>query len=575
MTMSPRKYAGEPDFRYAGRTWPDRILTEAPIWCSTDLRDGNQALQVPMNTEQKLAFFDLLTGIGFKEIEVAFPSASETEYELVRRLIEENRIPEDVTIEVFTQARDHLIDRTFESVKDARRAIVHLYNSTCPLHREVVFGMDREEIKAIAVKGARRFKELAERYGPEKYFFEYSPETFNATEMDYVIELCNAVLDVWQPTPEHKAIINLPETVQLATPNVYADQIQYVSERLNYRDSVIVSVHVHNDRGTGVAATELALMAGAQRVEGTLFGNGERTGNVDLVTLALNLYTKGIDPGLDFSRLDEIAEACERLTGMGVPPRYPYSGELVFTAFSGSHQDAIKKGMDRLEQPYERWRMPYLIIDPKDIGRSYEAIIRVNSQSGKGGVFYLLNTHYGIEPPKALQQEFGDRCTRVSDRGNKELTPNELYRLFEEEYVNRGDQLRLAGYTESREEDGVRVEAEIEYGGARSLVEGRGNGPLDALRGALAGLLNNGSPGGEEPGASPLVFDIATYSQNATRVGSDAKAVSYIRIVDASGCGFWGAGMDTHIGQSSVKALLSAVNRMLAEVSVSAAESNR
>lgn len=358
MSMNSSRYPTGPSFAYPQRTWPGNHITQAPIWCSTDLRDGNQALEVPMNLEQKLDFFRLLVSIGFKEIEVAFPSASDTEYRLVRSLIEQNLIPDDVTIEVFTQARSHLIERTFHSVRDAKRAIIHLYNSTCPLHREVVFRSSKEEVTAMAVEGARQFKEQAKKYGPERFQFQYSPETFNATEMDYAVQLCNAVLDVWQPTPENKVILNLPETVQLDTPNVYADQIEYVCSRINYRDSVVISLHAHNDRGTGIAATELALMAGAQRVEGTLFGNGERTGNVDLVALALNLYTKGIDPGLDFSNLEEIRAAYTRFTGMEVPPRQPYSGELVFTAFSGSHQDAIKKGMERTVQRAAGGRCP-------------------------------------------------------------------------------------------------------------------------------------------------------------------------------------------------------------------------
>ena len=549
MSMCYTKYYSANDFSYPQRTWPANTITQAPIWCSTDLRDGNQALQVPMNLEQKLAFFDLLVGIGFKEIEVAFPSASDTEFNLVRTLIESGRVPDDVTIEVFTQARDHLIERTFESVKDASKAIIHLYNSTCPLHRDVVFDMNKEQIINIAVHAARRFKELAELYGPEKYTFEYSPETFNATEMDYIIELCNAVLDVWEPTPDHKVIINLPETVQLATPNVYADQIEYVSNRLKYRESVIISIHVHNDRGTGVAATELALMAGAQRVEGTLFGNGERTGNVDLVIVALNLYTKGVDPKLDFSHLNEIIEKYEKLTGMQVPSRHPYSGELVFTAFSGSHQDAIKKGMDRLAENYTRWQMPYIIIDPKDLGRSYEAIIRVNSQSGKGGIFYLMKQYYGIESPKSMQQEFGALCTKISDKGQKELSVSELYEAFSREYINREELLFLHDYKEERDETS-RVTATLTLNSNLYTIEGEGNGLLDAFKDALIKEFS-------------IAFDIEDYSQNATQVGSGAQAISYIRIVNNDGKEFWGAGMDTNIGKSSVKALVSAVNRML------------
>ena len=547
--MNHKKYVKFPKFDFKERTWPDKELVKAPVWCSTDLRDGNQALQVPMDLEQKLEFFKFLVKIGFKEIEVSFPSASETEYRLVRRLVEENMIPDDVTIQVFTQAREHLVARTFEAVKDVKKAIIHLYNSTCPMHRDWVFNKSKEEIKELAVSGAKMFREYGEKYGIEKYRFEYSPETFNATEPDYAVDICNSVLDIWKPEPGRKAIINLPETVQYTTPNVYADQIEYACNNLHCRENVVVSVHTHNDRGTGIAATELAILAGAERVEGTMFGNGERTGNADIMVLAMNFYMQGIDCGLDFSNMDEIVKEYEKFTEMTVHPRHPYAGEFVFTAFSGSHQDAIKKGMDKIGCDYQTWKMPYLIIDPKDIGRNYEAIIRINSQSGKGGVFYVLEQKYGIKVPiKAMQQEFGNIATIVSDSGHKELVPEEIYDLFLKEYVNIDVPVSVSRFEEKANGESV-ITSDISVNGKVKTIFGKGNGFLDAFSRAISKELG-------------ISFDIKSYSEHALEDGAKSKAITYMQI-DGNGKTCFGAGISESISKSSVKALISAINRMI------------
>ena len=424
------KYPKAKKIPLTNRTWPDKEHTSAPIWASVDLRDGNQALAIPMNIEEKLKFFDCLVATGFKEIEVGFPSASETEYNFIRKLIEENRIPKDVTIQVLVQAREHLIKKTFESLEGAHSAIIHLYNSTSPLQRKVTFNKSKEEIKAIAIEGTRLVKTLSEQCKTENIRFEYSPESFSDTEVEYALEVCQAVMDVWKPTKEKQIILNLPATVEISTPNVYADQIEWFCTHLKNRDSAIISLHTHNDRGTGVAATELGLLAGADRVEGTLFGNGERTGNLDIVTVALNLYSQGIDPNLDLSDLDSLRKIYEEVTRMQVPERHPYSGDLVFTAFSGSHQDAIKKGMDLRNKQSENhalWEVPYLLIDPNDIGRNYEAIIRINSQSGKGGVAYILNHDYGLDLPKAMHPEVGDNINDFADKLGRELSAEEIH----------------------------------------------------------------------------------------------------------------------------------------------------
>lgn len=548
--MNHTKYRKFPRFEFKERTWPEKELVQAPVWCSTDLRDGNQALQVPMTLEQKIEFYKFLVKIGFKEIEVSFPSASETEYKLIRTLIEEDLIPDDVTVQIFTQARDHLIEKTFESIVGVKKAIIHLYNSTCPMHRDWVFNKSKEEVKEMAIHGAEMFQKYGEKYGIEKFRFQYSPETFNATEIDFALDICNSVLDIWKPTADRKHIINLPETVQYTTPNVYADQIEYMCNNLKYRENVIVSLHTHNDRGTGIAASELAIMAGADRVEGTLFGNGERTGNADLMVLAMNFYMQGIDPGLDFSNIDDVVKEYKKYTLMPIHPRHPYAGELVFTAFSGSHQDAIKKGMDKIGTDYKVWQMPYLIIDPKDVGRSYEAIIRINSQSGKGGVFYVLEQKFGIKVPmKAMQQEFGDYMTVVSDSSNKELSPEEIYDLFRKEYVNVDSPVAFIKFEEKTNGESTII-SDISVNGCEKNITGKGRGFLEAFCKAVSEELK-------------IKFDVKDYSEHSLEDGSKSKAITYMQITDDSGRSYFGAGISASISKSSIKALISAINRMM------------
>jgi 2-isopropylmalate synthase len=548
--MNYKKYEKPPKFDFKERTWPSKELIKAPVWCSSDLRDGNQALRVPMSLEQKIEFYKFLVKIGFKEIEVAFPAASDTEFEFVRTLIEKDMIPDGVTIQVLTQAREQLIERTFESLKGVKKAIVHLYNSTSPMFRQWVFNKDKQEVKEMAVRSARQFLECAAKYGGERFRFEYSPETFTSTEMDFAADICNAVLDVWKPSADQKAVINLPETVQYSTPNVYADQIEYMCKNLNYRQNVMVSLHSHNDRGTGIAATELALLAGADRVEGTLFGNGERTGNADILVLAMNFYMQGMDPGLDFSNMEQVIRDYVKFTSMPVHPRHPYAGDLVFTAFSGSHQDAIKKGMEITGKNYEKWKMPYLIIDPKDVGRDYEAIIRINSQSGKGGVFYILEHNYGINVPiKEMQREFGNIVTKVSDNGHKELSPAEIYDLFVKTYVEIDSPAALVKF-EEKTNGQTSVNAEISIDGIIKNISGKGSGLLEVFCKALSDELG-------------LVFDVKNYSEHALTIGSGSKAVTYIHIADAKGKSYFAAGISSSISKSSVKALLNAVNKMI------------
>lgn len=525
-------------------------ITEAPTWCSVDLRDGNQALIVPMNLEEKLEFFQLLVKIGFKEIEVGFPAASETEFTFLRTLIEQNLIPDDVTIQVLTQSREHIIRKTFESLKGAKNAVVHLYNSTSVAQREQVFRKSKEEIIDIAVSGAKLLKECAaETEGNFK--FQYSPESFTGTEIEFSLEICNAVLDVWQPTADHKVIINLPATVSMSMPHVYASQIEYMSDHLNYRDNVILSLHPHNDRGTGVADTELAMLAGGQRVEGTLFGNGERTGNVDIITLALNMYSHGVDPKLNFENIPEILAIYERLTRMKVSERHPYAGELVFTAFSGSHQDAIAKGMKwREEEQRQYWTVPYLPIDPLDIGRQYEGdIIRINSQSGKGGIGYLLQQKYGLDLPQPMRENFGYKVKNVSDRLNKEIMTDEIYEIFKQEYVNVNAPIEFVKYNFAQHDDFETV-VKIRKDNEVKEFTGTGNGRLDAISSALQSNLN-------------ISFSNLTYKEDALDVGSTSQAVSYISITAADGVTFWGCGIDVDIMTSSIKALFSAINNML------------
>lgn len=525
-------------------------ITEAPTWCSVDLRDGNQALIVPMNLEEKLEFFKLLVKIGFKEIEVGFPAASETEFTFLRTLIEQNLIPDDVTIQVLTQAREHIIRKTFESLKGAPRAVVHLYNSTSVAQREQVFRKTKEEIINIAVAGAELLKTCAEET-EGNFQFQYSPESFTGTEVEFALDICNAVLDVWQPTADNKVIMNLPVTVSMSMPHVYASQIEYMSENMKYRENVILSLHPHNDRGTGVADTELAILAGGQRVEGTLFGNGERTGNVDIITLALNMYSHGVNPQLNFENLPEIRAIYERLTRMTVNERHPYAGELVFTAFSGSHQDAIAKGMKwREEEDRQYWSVPYLPIDPLDIGRQYEGdIIRINSQSGKGGIGYLLQQNYGLDLPQLMRENFGYKVKDISDRLNKEIMTEEIYDIFKTEYVNIKAPIEFVNYHFTKSDDFQTV-VTVKMNDQLIELTGTGEGRLDAISNALQSNLE-------------VNFSNLTYKEHALDVGSKSQAVSYIGITAIDGTMYWGCGVDVDIMTSSVKALVSAINKMI------------
>ncbi len=544
-----KKYRAFPPVHLPDRQWPNRVLTHAPIWCSVDLRDGNQALAVPMNVSQKLELFQTLVKCGFKEIEVGFPSASNTEFNFNRRLIEENRAPDDVWLQALVQAREDLIERTVESLVGAKKAIIHLYNSISPAQRRVVFGKSKEEIKAIAVQGTKWIKERLPRLKNSEVMFQYSPESFSGTEVEFAKEICEAVMDVWQPTPQRKMILNLPDTVEVAMPNVYADQIEWMCRNLKNHESLIISLHTHNDRCTGVAATELGLLAGANRVEGTLFGNGERTGNLDIVTVALNLYQHGIDPKLDFSNLNSLIEVYERCTGMSVPARQPYAGELVFTAFSGSHQDAIKKGLAEWERGAQKnWDVPYLTIDPQDVGREYREIIRVNSQSGKGGVAYLLESEFGIELPKEMQREFGPIANTEVDRLGREVSGAELKEMFFREYIERDQPWQLQNFETDSRDGKVRCRAKLLRDGQPIEISGEGNGPLAAL---VHGFSTAGIPR----------FEITHYSEHALASGEEAAAISYIQIKFADGKTRWGVGVDTNIELASVKAVLNALNR--------------
>ncbi|MDB4704223.1 2-isopropylmalate synthase [Akkermansiaceae bacterium] len=546
------KYRPFPAVALADRSWPDRLITEAPTWCSVDLRDGNQALPIPMSVEEKLEMFDLLVKVGFKEIEIGFPSASDTEFCFMRRLIEEDRIPEDVTVQVLVQTRRHLIERTFDAIKGARRVIVHIYNSTSTLQRRVTFGdASREDIKAIAVTGAEVVKELVPTLPTTEIVLQYSPESFSDTELDFALECCEAVIDVWQPTTEKKLILNLPATVEWATPNVHADQIEWMCRKVSKRESVIISLHTHNDRGTGVASTELGLMAGADRVEGTLFGNGERTGNLDIVIVALNMNSHGIETGLDFSNLSSLREVYERTTRMIVPDRQPYAGELVFTAFSGSHQDAIKKGLDRREKDGdEKWGVPYLTIDPHDIGRSYEAIVRINSQSGKGGVAYILDQEHGYDLPKTMHPQVGKRIYDLADQRGEELSAKEVGDVFFTEFVNVNSHLMLKDYEldyHSAKRGDLACKAVIEIDGESKIVEGVGNGPINAF-----------VQGFEETGLKD--FTLTDYRSHAVRGGSSSDAAAYVQLRKDDGTILWGVGCDPSIEMAGVKALVCAWN---------------
>ena len=542
-----KSYFLPPEITY---DWAKKETIErAPVWCSVDLRDGNQALMEPMGLAEKLEFFQMLVEIGFKEIEVGFPAASDTEYQFVRTLIERDMIPKDVKIQVLTQAREHIIRKTFEAIEGAPCAIIHLYNSTSVTQREQVFGKTKEEVKALAVAGAQLMKTLAgETRG--KFIFEYSPESFPGTEVDYALEVCNAVLEVWKPGREHKAIINIPTTVQLAMPHIFACQVEYIHKHLKVREHVILSVHPHNDRGCGVSDAELGVLAGAERVEGTLFGNGERTGNVDLVTVAMNMLCHGVDSGLDFSDISGVREKYERLTGMQVDARAPYVGELVFTAFSGSHQDAISKGMAwRAEgKSGERWEVPYLPIDPKDVGREYESdVIRINSQSGKGGVAFILKRSFGISLPDAMKEEVGYLIKGISDRRHRELSPEAVYRIFEETYLNRTDIFEVAEYRFERK-NGITAQVTLVQDGRKRVIETTGNGRLDAISNAIKMYFG-------------VEYELASYEEHAISRGSFAKAAAYVEIV-AGGVNYWGVGIEDDIISSSIAALVSAANRM-------------
>lgn len=533
------------------RKWLDKTYIEKPpIWCSVDLRDGNQSLIVPMSLEQKLDFFKLLVELGFKEIEVGFPAASETEYTFLRTLIENDMIPDDVTVQVLTQSREHIIRKTFEALKGCKNAIVHLYNSTSLAQREQVFKKSKEEILKIAVDGAILFENIAKEMGIN-YRYEYSPESFTGTEPEYALEVCNAVLDVWKPTPDRKAIINLPVTVELSSPHVYADQVEYMCDNLKYRDSVVVSLHPHNDRGCAVADSELGILAGADRIEGTLFGNGERTGNVDIVILAMNMYAQGIDPQLDFSNMPNIVSVYERNTGMTVYDRQPYAGKLVFAAFSGSHQDAIAKGMQyRTDNNCDTWTVPYLPIDPGDVGRQYETdVIRINSQSGKGGIGYLLEHQFGYDLPKKMREDVGYTVKSISDHAHAELSPDEVLKAFTENYININTPIKLIDYHFFRSER-IKVMLTVEMNGETKEVIANGNGRLDAVSNAVRDSLG-------------VSFSELTYEEHALTIGSSSQAISYVGITLDNGKLVWGAGVNDDIIAASINALFSAINRGL------------
>ncbi len=553
--MNYQKYKRFETISLPDRTWPDRHIEKAPIWCSVDLRDGNQALVTPMNIDEKVEMFQKLVELGFKEIEVGFPSASQIEYDFIRKLIDDHLVPDDVTLQVLTQCREHLIRRTFESLKGLDKAIVHIYNSTSILQRDVVFNKNKEEIKKIATDGCQLVKDLCSEFDG-KVILEYSPESFTGTEMDYAVEVCDAVMDVWGASKDNKVIINLPATVEMDTPNVYADQVEWVSRHFKDRERVILSLHPHNDRGTGIAATELGLLAGADRVEGTLFGNGERTGNVDLVTVALNMYTHGVDPKLDFSHINDIKKMYERVTKMEVPPRQPYAGQLVFTAFSGSHQDAINKGMHKYrERGNKQWEVPYLPIDPADLNRQYEPIVRINSQSGKGGVAFVMDTVFGYHIPKSMQADFAKIVQNISE-AEGEVSPERIFDTFTKEYIDMEEPYKfisqkLIDESEDPTNDFDRkvILKILDHGEEKTLV-GHGNGPIDAVRDAL----NSGSN---------VHFKLLDYSEHALTSGSSSKAASYVEMQgDGMESAEWGVGVHANITTATIKAMISGLNRI-------------
>ena len=554
--MNYKRYQRVPVMNYPEREWPNKEIQKAPIWCSVDLRDGNQALVEPMVVEEKIEMFNMLVQMGFKEIEIGFPAASQIEFDFLRQLVERRLIPDDVTVQVLTQCRDHLLKRTFESIQGIPKAVVHIYNSTSTLQRDVVFHMDREEIKQIAIDGVDMVKKYMKDYDG-KVILEYSPESFTGTEMDYALDICNAVQRAWGPTPDNKMIINLPSTVEMTTPNVFADQIEWMSKHLENRESIILSVHPHNDRGTGVAAAELAMLAGADRVEGTLFGNGERTGNVDILTIAYNMFSQGIDPELEISDIKKIAEVYERCTKMHIDPRHPYAGKLVFTAFSGSHQDAINKGMHALmERKSEIWQVPYLPIDPSDIGREYEPVVRINSQSGKGGVAFVMDSFFGFKLPRGMHKEFADVIQKIAEKQG-EVAPEQIMEEFRIEYLDRKEpyHFRKCKTTDFESGDQFTTVAVVTYSnhGETKQFEGVGNGPIDAVKRGLE----------EELGISIKVLD---YSEHALTSGSGAQAASYIHLMDQkTGKVTYGVGISSNITRASLRGIFSAVNRLFGD----------
>ena len=551
-----KKYRKIPEVKIENREWPDRTIDRAPIWCSVDLRDGNQALEVPMNLDQKLEFFKFLVELGFKTIEIGFPAASETDYNFCRYLIDNDLIPDDVAIQVLTQSREHIISKTMDAVYGAPKSVIHLYNSTSTLQRDVVFGFDQDQCVELAVDGARMIKEYIDSArGDTEYILEYSPESYSSTEPDFAVRICDAVLEVWQPTKENKAIINLPETVEYTLPNVYADMIEYFCKNTRWRDQMIVSVHTHNDRGTAVAASELGMLAGADRVEGTLFGNGERTGNVDIITLAINMMMQGVDPELDFSNINRCIDVYEECTGMHVEPRHPWAGKLVFTAFSGSHQDAINKGKKKMqERGSDIWEVPYLPIDPADVGRDYEPIIRINSQSGRGGVSYVMENFFGVILPKSFQRDFIKVIKQETDSHETELLPQQVFELFDDNYINVLAPYGLLSFTEHALGDKKsEVEAVITVNGSKATIKGAGNGLLDAFVNAFSAYTGVG-------------FSINMYSEHAMKSGTDSAAITYIEIRRTSDRQvFLGAGVSSSVTKSSVRAIICAFNRMIKE----------
>ena len=546
--LNYKKYKRVPVLHYPEREWPDKEIEHAPMWCSVDLRDGNQALIDPMNVEEKMEMFRLLLKLGFKQIEIGFPAASQIEYDFLRKLVAENMIPDDVQVQVLTQCREHLIDRTFEAIQGIKNVIVHIYNSTSVLQRDVVFHKDKEAIKQIAIEGTRMVKERAKNFDGNIQL-EYSPESFTGTEVEFALDICTAVQDIWEPTPENKIIFNLPATVEMNTPNVYADQIEWMHKHFKNRESIILSVHPHNDRGTGIAATELSLLAGADRVEGTLFGNGERTGNIDILNIAYNMFSQGIDPELNIENIKEIIEVYERCCKMDIDMRHPYAGKLVFTAFSGSHQDAIAKGMAwRDEKKCDKWTVPYLPIDPKDVGREYDSdVIRINSQSGKGGVNYILMHSHGINLPKAMREEVGYMVKDVSDKAHKELTPDWVYQIFSDHYINTKSIFHI-DECHFKQVDGITAEVTINHAGESKVITSNGNGRLDAVSNAIKQYFN-------------ISYELSFYEEHSLTKGSSSKAVAYVGII-CNGKTFWGVGIDPDIIRASIEALIVAVNKI-------------